>query len=123
MGPVGGRGVVTGAVSLMLGGVGLSVSVSPNPVSNTGASSTVISVLVAATASGGSGSYTYQWIKSSGDNITVIDPLSPSTQFQASGMFPEEIRSAVFICRVTDSVSGIIKDSDSVSVTLARDPL
>lgn len=114
---------MSGAVALFLGGSGLSVSVSPSFVSNSDSASTVVSVLVTATAANGSGSYSYSWIKKSGDFIIAMDPTAPSTRFMADSMIPEEVRNAVFFCRVTDIASGATKDSEDVLVTLMRDPL
>lgn len=123
MGLVWGWCFVSGAVSLMLGGVGLTVTVSPNPVSTTGNTSTIQSAFVTGVVSGGSGSYSYLWSKQSGDAITVVDATSASTRFQAASMLPEETRDAVFLLQVTDLVSGLSKDSDAVNVAISRDPI
>lgn len=114
---------MSGALSLMLGSAGLTVSVSPNPVSSTGASSTIQSAIVSGLVSGGSGSYGYLWSKQSGGAITVVDATSSSTRFQATGMIPEETRDAVFVLQVTDLVSGLSKESDAVNVSISRDPI
>ena len=106
----------------MLGTAEFTVSI-PGSVSNTGSSSVVTSVLVSATVLNGSGSYSHQWIRLSGDDIVALSPNASSTQFQASDLLPEQAKEAIFIDRVTDTVTGLVKDSNETVVTLTRDPI
>lgn len=113
---------MSGALCVMLGTAEFTVSV-PGTVSNTGSSSVVTSTLVSATVLNGSGSYSHLWIWQSGDDIVALSPNASSTQFQASGLIPEQAKGAVFIDRVTDIVTGLVKDSNQIIVTLAREPI
>lgn len=112
---------MSGALCVMLGTVDFTVSV-PETVSNTRSTPIVTSSLVSATVLNGSGSYSHLWIWQNGDDIEALSPNASSTQFQAR-LVPDQVKEAVFIDRVTDIVTGLVKDSNQITVTLAREPI
>lgn len=81
---------------------------------------TVSSSLFTATPTGGVGPFTYAWSKVSGDSIVITTPTLQTTRFQANTMTSGSSRSAVFECAVTDTTTGVVATSNTVSVTLTR---
>lgn len=86
-------------------------------VGSTGAPKTATTAAVTVTPSGGAGGYTYAWVRTSGDAaITANSAAAASTTFSAT-LTPEDSRTAVFTCTVTDANGA--KATVTVTVTIA----
>jgi hypothetical protein len=71
-----------------------------------------------ANVTGGVGPFTYAWTRQSGSvAITATAPSSATTSFTATVAVADSF-TAVFICTVTDTATGIINVSGTVSVNL-----
>lgn len=85
--------------------VPLSISISPSSLYNsrTGSGS-LTSSPATGTASGGTGPYTYAWTYVSGNSYTINSPSSATTTFTTS-LTAGQLKSGVYRCTVTDSLS------------------
>lgn len=83
----------------------LSVSISPSSLYNsrTGNGS-LTSSPATGTGSGGTGPYTYAWTYVSGNSYTINSPSSATTTFTTS-LTAGQLKSGVYRCTVTDSLS------------------
>lgn len=73
----------------------------------------VTTEVVTATITGGVGPCTYLWTRvDSGSVWTIISPTSASTAFRASSVPSGVLRTAIFKCTVTDSLSRTIVSID-----------
>ncbi|WP_298700952.1 hypothetical protein [uncultured Brevundimonas sp.] len=121
----GAQAVSNSVVSTLARYAVLSASVSPSSLSGTSQNTPVItSGSATCTASGGSGSYAYSWEWDQGTSTGFIVPSTasnPSTKFQSGDAQPSGVsRTAGFICRVTDTVTGNSTVTGSTVVTLNR---
>jgi len=82
--------------------------------------STGTTKLCACSLTGGTSPYSYLWSLASGSGINILDPTSQVTQFRATAMSVGEVRTATFVCTVTDSTSSVVA-SNTVAVRIARD--
>lgn len=69
---------------------------------------------VTATPTGGRGPFTYVWTQLSGDSFTINNPNSATTTFTAS-LLPDDSKSGVAQCEVTDVFGTISTDTVPVS--------
>ena len=85
--------------------VPLSISISPSSLYNsrTGNGS-LTSSPATGTGSGGTGPYTYAWTYVSGNSYTINSPSSATTTFTTS-LIAGQLKSGVYRCTVTDSLS------------------
>lgn len=83
----------------------LSISISPSSLydSRTGGGS-LTSSPATGTGSGGTGPYTYAWTYVSGNSFTINSPSSATTTFTTS-LIAGQLKSGVYRCTVTDSLS------------------
>lgn len=85
--------------------------------SSTGPAKVLTTPAVTVTPSGGAGGYTYAWVRTSGDAaITANSAAAALTTFSAT-LTPEDSKTAVFTCTVTDASGAHV--SVSVTVTIA----
>lgn len=83
---------------------------------NSGGSSSITSQPVGAIVSGAVGAVTYLWTQTGGDAMTITDPASAETAFEAS-VSPGSPKVGTFKCTVSDA-GGHSADTPIVTVTL-----
>lgn len=99
----------------------LTVEVEPPTLFQIGNTATITTLMFAtATASGGTGSYSYTWEKVSGDAIVPVDGNHFTTQFQGTGFSPQEVRVAVYRCKVDDG-DNVAYSPSFPQITLSRE--
>lgn len=111
------------SISLTRGYAALSAFVSPSALSGAGTSAPVQTVGQATVSvSGGSGSFSYLWYYD-GTGTGGLNPVSQAavTRFASGSDMPAGATyTAGFYCQVTDTVTGLTANTNSVSVTLSR---
>lgn len=112
---------MTGITAILTAAATLTVSVSPTSATGEGTSGgtlqNVTTNSVTATPSV-TGTYTYEWLKSSGDDVTINSPSSASTTF-SKVLEVQSSASGYYFCRVTTE-GGFVVDSPLVFVQISR---
>lgn len=101
----------------------LGASVTPGSLSGSSASAPVnTSGSATVTGTGGSGSYSYQWFwdGTGTGGLNPIDFFARVTGFTSTSGQAVGTVTAGFYCRVTDTVTGLTKDTGSVNISLTR---
>lgn len=109
------------SVSLTRNYTALGASVSPGSLSGSSSSAPVTtSGSATVTASGGSGSYSYFWFwdGTGTGGLNPVDFSAPVVQFTSTSGQAVGTITAGFYCRVTDSITGLTKDTTSVAISL-----
>lgn len=98
----------------------LSVSASPASLSGIGnASGVSTSGSASVNTSGGSGNFSFQWEAVSGSGVNPNSGTSSSTAFSAT-LSPGQSVSGSWRCKVTDNVTGVVRYTGAVSISLQR---
>lgn len=119
----GNKAVVTGYVGTSGGNKvffsALAASASPSSVNGSGGGvpGTVTSGSTTATPSGGIGPFTYSWVKTGG-GTTAADSSSSATTTFSAGLGAGIVRITTWVCNVTDTGTGIVAQTNTVTVTL-----
>jgi hypothetical protein len=97
----------------------IALSLSTTSASGISGSSTCTSNTVTATASSGVPPYTYSWAVTSAFSIVALNPTSPSTAFQVTGLARGASATGTAVLTVTDSAAQT-KQSPPVNIELER---
>lgn len=96
--------------------VPLSISISPSSLYNSrSGGGSLTSSPATGTGSGGTAPYTYAWTYVSGNSYTINSPSSASTTFTTS-LTAGQLKSGVYRCTVTDSLSATASDTITVEM-------
>ncbi len=120
----GNKAVATGYVGTLAGNKvwysTFTAAASPTFVSGTSSAPTVVTSACTATPTGGIGPFTYAWAFVSGQAITAVSPTSATTVFQGSSMAIGVTRTAIFECAVTDTSSGLVVTTNTITAEVTR---
>lgn len=106
---------------MMMGGEGMTVIAVPSFVEGVGDSPDIVTPPVSAVVTGGVGPFSYLWSFTEPDpQIGITSPVTSSTNFMGSSVFPGQVVSATAICTVTDTTTGQVESTGGVVVQITR---